>query len=73
MKQYNEAIESYNRAEEYFNRTDITVETKQERALDCQILCNHLNGLIGKMKDLDYVMTREEILEGFRQVKFLGL
>jgi hypothetical protein len=73
MKQYNEAIESYHRAEEYFNRTDIIVETKQLRALDCQILVNHLAGLVDKIKDLGYVMTDEEILSGFRQVKFLGL
>lgn len=73
MKQYNKLIDSWNRAEEYFARDDIDLATKQSRANDCHILANQIDGMINKLGDFGYKMTDEEILKGFRQVKFLGL
>jgi hypothetical protein len=73
MKQYNKLIESWKRAEEYFAREDIDIETKQGRATDCHILSNQIDGMITKLGEFGYQMTTEEILEGFRQVKFLEL
>lgn len=73
MKQYNELIDSWNRAEEYFARDDIDIETKKSRANDCQMLSNQICGMIMEINDFGYEMTDEEVLNGFRQVKFLGL
>jgi hypothetical protein len=73
MKKYNEAIESYKRSETYFEREDIPAETKIGRADDCFKLVNHITGIMKKVEELGYKMTDEEILEGFRQVKFLEL
>ena len=73
MKDYNKATDSLKRAEEYFARDDIPIEDKISRELDCKILVNHISGLIDKISDMGYTMTDEEILEGFRQVKYLDL
>lgn len=73
MKQYNKVIASWNRAEEFFAREDITLEEKQSRADDCKLLINHLNGLIIKVRNMGYNMTDEEIMQGFRQVEALNL
>lgn len=73
MKQYNEAIKRYKKAEVYFERTDITNQEKESQIQNCHILVNHLSGLIEKIKDMDYPMSNTEILEGFKQVEFLNL
>lgn len=73
MKQYNEAIKRYQKAEVYFAREDVTNEEKFKQVQNCHILTNHIGGLIQKIKDMDYPMSDEEILLGFRQVEFLKL
>ena len=71
MQDYNKAMRSYERADVFFAREDISLEQKLSRENDCKILVNHLNGLINKIADVGYTMTDEEIDKGFRQIEVL--
>lgn len=71
MRKYNTAIDSYKRAELYFAREDILIEEKQARAADCMRLVNHLDGLMTKIQAQGYQMTDDEVLMGFKQLKFI--
>lgn len=70
MKQYNEANVRFKKAENFYE-SDIPLEKKQTFDNDLQILVNHMGGLIQKIEDMNYKVTAEEVLEGFRQVNLI--
>ena len=72
MLEYNQLVERYKKAEEYFEREDIPVEDKIGQADNIQALVHAMDLGHKKITDMGYVMTSEEMLEGFRQVKYLN-
>lgn len=73
MKQYNKLIESYQRADTYFASQDVPLEEKQTRGGDIIKLFKKIDTTSKEIASHGYIMTSEENLQGFRQVKYLNL
>lgn len=71
MVDYNKLITRFKKAEEYFAREDVSLENKELFIPNCKELINELDAGLKNIIANGYEMTSEEILEGFRQVKFL--
>lgn len=65
MQAYNKAIESYNRANEFFEDELISIESKQSRLDDAKKLLYHLNGLFIAINEMGYEMQEHEFWQGF--------
>ena len=60
-KEYNQLLKRYNKANEYFGRTDISQDDKEKFLPHFQQVLYGLNYLLGKIE----VYTNQEIMEGF--------
>lgn len=60
-EEYNQLLKRYNKANEYFNRTDVTQEDKEKFLAHFQQVLYGLNYLLGKIE----VYTNQQIMEGF--------
>ena len=60
-QQYNKMLERFNKAEQYFDRKDISQEEKEEQLENFDVVLKGLNYLLSKIG----VYTEQEILEGF--------
>lgn len=60
-QEYNKLLERFNKANEYFEREDISQKEKEKFLPHFQQILKGLNYLLGKIE----VFTKQEILEGF--------
>ena len=60
--EYNKLLERFNKANEYFERTDISHEEKEKFLDNFQEVLKGLNYLLSKIE----VYTKQEVLEGFK-------
>lgn len=70
MKQYNVLIEKQQRAIKFFENNPQQLEAHIDRY---RKVVNELNDLIETAEQKGYAMTAEEVLEGFKQVRYLAL
>ena len=61
-KIYNELLERFNKANEYFERTDISQEDKQRFLPQFQKVISQMSFLLGEIE----VYTKQEVFEGFK-------
>lgn len=61
QKEYNELLKRFHKANDYFEREDLTVEEMEKYLPSFQEVLNGLNYLLSKIE----VYTKQEILEGF--------
>lgn len=61
-KEYNKLLKRYDKANEYFDRSDISQVDKEKFLDDFQEVLKGLNYLLGKIE----LYTNQEILEGFK-------
>ena len=59
--EYNKLLDRFNKANEYFDREDITQEEKERFLPSFQEVLKGLNYLLGKIE----IYTKQQILEGF--------
>lgn len=60
-EEYNQLLKRYNKANEYFERADISQEDKEKFLPHFQQVLYGLNYLLGKIE----VYTNQEVMEGF--------
>lgn len=61
-EEYNQLLKRYHKANEYFDRTDVTQEDKEKFLPHFQSVLNGLNKLLMEIGDY----KQEEVLGGFR-------
>lgn len=59
--EYNKLLKRYHKANEYFDREDVTQEEKEKFLIQFQEVLQGLNYLLGKIE----VYTKQQVLEGF--------
>lgn len=59
--EYNKLLDRFNKANEYFDREDITQEEKERFLPSFQEVLKGLNYLLGKIE----IYTKQQVLEGF--------
>ena len=62
-KEYNELLKRFHKANDYFDREDLTVEEMEKYLPSFQEVLNGLNYLLSKI----VVYTEQEVLEGFHE------
>lgn len=70
MKKYNLLCKRYAKAEEYFNRREVSLEEKQRQAEPCKALIDEMAKIGNQIESKGYVMDSHEVLGGFRQVEY---
>ncbi len=61
-KEYNRLLERFNKANEYFDRTDVGQEEKEKFLPQFRKVLSHMSYLLGEIE----VYTKQEVFEGFK-------
>ena len=61
-KEYNMLLERFNKANEYFDREDLSQEEKERFLPQFQKVISHMSYLLGEIE----VYTKQEVFEGFK-------
>lgn len=73
MKAYNVLVERFKKAVLFYEDMTIPFEEKEKQNARLKELMAAMDSLNNEIFKQGYETTQEERLEGFRQVKFLGL
>lgn len=73
MKAYNVLVERFKKAILFYEDMSVPFEVKEQQNQRLNELMSAMDRLNNEIVKRGYETTQEERLEGFRQVKFLGL